>query len=160
MSVAWYDGAIRTWRSSLNQRSGITRASRRCTFAGFSFETPLHQFDSQALLCTDTAISPVQIIKWFVLRWQIEVTPYRSTGQALSGDTRSPGGGDSTPVVRSRHIKDHSRAVGTVLPDNARSPPVGREPAVDSKISGMVCQVGAYIRRCDRFGAPSAPDCL
>ncbi len=34
---------------------------------------PLHRFDSQALLCTEPAISPAQIIEWFVLRWQVEV---------------------------------------------------------------------------------------
>ena len=34
----------------------------------------MQQFDSQALLCSDAAVVPVQIIEWFVLRWQIEVT--------------------------------------------------------------------------------------
>ena len=34
----------------------------------------MRQFDSQALLCTDTTVAPAQIIEWFVLRWQIEVT--------------------------------------------------------------------------------------
>ncbi|GAC1650554.1 MAG: hypothetical protein NVS4B9_41430 [Ktedonobacteraceae bacterium] len=32
------------------------------------------KFVAQALLCTDQAIAPTQIIEWFVLRWQIEVT--------------------------------------------------------------------------------------
>lgn len=35
---------------------------------------PDGKFDPQALLCTDQAISPIQIIEWFVLRWQVEVT--------------------------------------------------------------------------------------
>lgn len=30
--------------------------------------------DSQALLCTNLTYDPVQILSWFVLRWQIEVT--------------------------------------------------------------------------------------
>jgi hypothetical protein len=35
---------------------------------------PLGGFEPQALLCTELAVEPVQIIEWFVLRWQLEVT--------------------------------------------------------------------------------------
>jgi hypothetical protein len=35
---------------------------------------PKGKFKSQALLCTQLEISPEQIIKWFVRRWQVEVT--------------------------------------------------------------------------------------
>jgi hypothetical protein len=35
---------------------------------------PLGRFSPQALLCTDPTRDPVQIIRWFMLRWQIEVT--------------------------------------------------------------------------------------
>lgn len=35
---------------------------------------PKKKFKSQALLCTNLEISPEQIIKWFVRRWQVEVT--------------------------------------------------------------------------------------
>lgn len=35
---------------------------------------PEGKFDAQALLCTNQAIAPVQILQWFVRRWQIEVT--------------------------------------------------------------------------------------
>jgi DDE superfamily endonuclease len=35
---------------------------------------PLDRFDPQALLCTDPARDPLQILRWFILRWQIEVT--------------------------------------------------------------------------------------
>ncbi len=35
---------------------------------------PKGKFKTQALLCTDLKVAPVQIIKWFVLRWQLEVT--------------------------------------------------------------------------------------
>lgn len=35
---------------------------------------PEGKFDPQALLCTDQALAPQQIIEWFVLRWQLEVT--------------------------------------------------------------------------------------
>ncbi len=35
---------------------------------------PHGQFDPQALLCTDLVAAPTQILAWFVLRWQLEVT--------------------------------------------------------------------------------------
>ena len=35
---------------------------------------PLGRFDPQALLCTDPARDPLQIVRWFVQRWQVEVT--------------------------------------------------------------------------------------
>jgi hypothetical protein len=31
-------------------------------------------FKSQALLCTDLSVKPSQIVAWFVLRWQLQVT--------------------------------------------------------------------------------------
>ncbi|WP_244889842.1 hypothetical protein [Microvirga massiliensis] len=35
---------------------------------------PKTRFSPQVLLCTDPAHDPLQIIRWFILRWQIEVT--------------------------------------------------------------------------------------
>jgi hypothetical protein len=35
---------------------------------------PEHRFAPQALLCTDLARDPAQIVTWFVRRWQVEVT--------------------------------------------------------------------------------------
>lgn len=35
---------------------------------------PKGKFKPQALLCTDLTVKPGQILKWFVMRWQVEVT--------------------------------------------------------------------------------------
>jgi len=35
---------------------------------------PLREFKAQALLCTDLGPTPQQIVEWFVMRWQVEVT--------------------------------------------------------------------------------------
>jgi len=35
---------------------------------------PKGKFKPQALLCTDPQAQPVQILQWFVMRWQLEVT--------------------------------------------------------------------------------------
>jgi len=35
---------------------------------------PKGRFETKALLCTDQSADPIQILKWFVRRWQVEVT--------------------------------------------------------------------------------------
>jgi hypothetical protein len=32
------------------------------------------RFETQALMCTDMEMEPVQMVEWFVMRWQVEVT--------------------------------------------------------------------------------------
>jgi hypothetical protein len=48
---------------------------------------PKGKFKTQALLCTDLTITPVQIIRWFVLRWQLEVT-FREVREHLGVETQ------------------------------------------------------------------------
>ena len=35
---------------------------------------PNDKFETRALLCTDQSATPLQILQWFVQRWQLEVT--------------------------------------------------------------------------------------
>jgi hypothetical protein len=48
---------------------------------------PKGKFQTQALVCTDLAVNPVQIVKWFVLRWQLEVT-FREVRAHLGVETQ------------------------------------------------------------------------
>jgi len=48
---------------------------------------PKGQFQTQALLSTDLSIAPVQMIKWFVLRWRLEVT-YHEVREHLGVETQ------------------------------------------------------------------------
>jgi len=48
---------------------------------------PAGQFDPQALLCTDQACHPVQVLSWFVQRWQLEVT-FREVRDHLGVETQ------------------------------------------------------------------------
>ena len=45
------------------------------------------QFDTQALLCTDVTVTADQILAWFVLRWQLEVT-FEETRRHLGVETQ------------------------------------------------------------------------
>jgi len=48
---------------------------------------PLGKFDPQALLCTNPAQDPVQVLGWFVQRWQVEVT-FREVRDHLGVETQ------------------------------------------------------------------------
>ena len=73
-SVSWYDGATRTVeltsQTAVRYRSGKPPVLLRWAL----IRDPQGAFDPQALLCTDPSADPTQILEWFVLRWQPEVT--------------------------------------------------------------------------------------
>ncbi|WP_217362795.1 transposase [Roseicella sp. DB1501] len=48
---------------------------------------PCRRFDPQALLCTNPAQEPLQIIRWFIQRWQLEVT-FREVRDHLGVETQ------------------------------------------------------------------------
>jgi hypothetical protein len=48
---------------------------------------PHGRFDPQALLCTDTAQDPLRVVRWFVQRWQLEVT-FREVRDHLGVETQ------------------------------------------------------------------------
>jgi hypothetical protein len=48
---------------------------------------PQQRFDPQALLCTDLVQEPLQIARWFVQRWQLEVT-FREVRDHLGVETQ------------------------------------------------------------------------
>ena len=79
--VDWYDGATRI--VELAPQTAVRYCSGRPPVLLRWVLIRDHQgaFDPQALLCTDSAADPTQILEWFVLRWQLEVTPYQVRGR-------------------------------------------------------------------------------
>jgi hypothetical protein len=55
---------------------------------------PQQRFDPQALLCTDPARDPLQIVRWYVRRWQVGVerrsAPFREVRDHLGVETQRP----------------------------------------------------------------------
>jgi hypothetical protein len=74
LMVSWYGGVKREVEiatgTALWYHTGMTPVAVRWVL----IRDPEGKFDPQALLCTDQNIEPTQIIAWFVLRWQVEVT--------------------------------------------------------------------------------------
>jgi hypothetical protein len=73
-AVGWYGGGTREVElasgTAVWYHAGLPVVPIRWVL----IRDPLGQFEAQALLCTDLAVSPAQIVAWFVLRWQVEVT--------------------------------------------------------------------------------------
>ena len=74
VAVAWYDGTTRTVeltsQTAVWYRSGKPPVLIRWVL----IRDPQGSFATQALLCTNPAADPTQVLEWFVLRWQLEVT--------------------------------------------------------------------------------------
>ena len=86
-SAAWYDGTTRTVeltsQTAVWYRSGKPPVPLRWVLV----RDPQGECTPQALLCTGLAVEPVQILEWFVLRWQLEVT-FQEVRTHLGVDTQ------------------------------------------------------------------------
>jgi DDE superfamily endonuclease len=74
VSVAWYGCTTRTVElatgTAVWYHSGMPIVPIRWVL----IRDPLGKFEAQALLSTNQTLSAQQIVEWFVLRWQLEVT--------------------------------------------------------------------------------------
>ena len=142
-AVAWYDGITRavelTSQTAVWYRSGKPPVLIRWVL----IRDPQGSFATQALLCTDPAADPTQILEWFVLRWQLGHLPR---------GTNPSGCGDTTPVVRSRHRPHHARPTGTLLLDHPGRPRVAETAPHDPAQGRLVRQTVADLRGCHRPG--------
>jgi hypothetical protein len=78
----WTTVIIRNWYGETRRRIEIVSGTAVWFHGGLPalpirwviIRDPKGIFKSQALLCTDLNVKPKQIVEWFVLRWQLEVT--------------------------------------------------------------------------------------
>jgi hypothetical protein len=81
-STPWQALVVPGWYGAGERRIEIASATAVWRHAGLPvvpirwvlIRNPEHRFAPQALLCTDLARDPAQIVSWFVQRWQVEVT--------------------------------------------------------------------------------------
>jgi hypothetical protein len=102
------------------------------------------EFATQALLCTDLAARPEQILGWFVLGWQIETT-FQEARRHLGIETQRQW---SEMAIRPAH---HPGAFGLVLTRNPLRPPTNGAEHRSRPASGVVPQTLPDFLRC--FGA-------
>ena len=100
---------------------------------------PSRRFDPQALLCTDLAQEPLQILRWFAQRWQLEVT-FREVRDHLGVGWKHCF--QPTSVVGQGDCSHHALPARPVLSrDPARQPPQPSRPP--SRCSGRLVQQAA-----------------
>ena len=78
---------------------------------------PKGNFDTQALLCTDLMATPVQILQWFRLRWQLEVT-FEEVRSHLGVETQRQW--SSKAVLRTTPVLLGLFSIVTVLADQVQ----------------------------------------
>ena len=85
--ASWYGSAQRTVEivsdSAIWYSTGLPAVPLRWVL----IRDPQGEFKTQALLCTDLATKPEQIISWFVRRWQMEAT-FQEVRQRLGFETQ------------------------------------------------------------------------
>jgi hypothetical protein len=74
VTVAWYGGGTRTVEVATDTAVWYHAGKPTVPLRWVLVRDPAQQFAPQALLCTDLTATAPQIVEWFVLRWQLEVT--------------------------------------------------------------------------------------
>ena len=74
VTVPWYDGTLRTLEIASDTAVWYHSGKAPVPIRWVLIRDPLGEFQTQALLCTEGTVEAPQIIEWFVLRWQLEVT--------------------------------------------------------------------------------------
>jgi hypothetical protein len=73
-SIHWYGGVMREVELASGTAVWYHSAKPVVPIRWVLIRDPLGEFEPQALLSTDQAAAAAQIVEWFVLRWQVEVT--------------------------------------------------------------------------------------
>jgi len=74
VSVQWYAGAVREVELATGTAVWYHTGKPGVPIRWVLIRDPLGTFETQALLSTDQSNAATQIVEWFVLRWQVEVT--------------------------------------------------------------------------------------
>jgi hypothetical protein len=74
LTVHWYGGADRAIEVATATAVWFHGGLPPVPLRWVLIREPTGAFEPQALLCTDPALPAQQIVEWFVLRWQLEVT--------------------------------------------------------------------------------------
>ena len=72
--VAWYGGSTRIVELASQTAVWYHSGKPPVPIRWVLVRDPQGEFDTQALLCTNSEVAPAQILEWFALRWQLEVT--------------------------------------------------------------------------------------
>jgi DDE superfamily endonuclease len=122
---------------------------------GVLIRDPKGKFKTQALLCTDQKLDPVQIIKWFNLRWQVEVT-YHEVREHLGVETQRQWSDLATLAPRAGRVRV-ARTTPTLLGLFSLVTLMAHQHARRREVAypadGVVSQGPTDLQRCIGIGA-------
>jgi hypothetical protein len=74
IQIRWYGGVVRTLEITAGQSLWYTPGEKPLPIRWVLVRDPLGKLQDAAFLCTDLHGSPEQILRWYVMRWNVEVT--------------------------------------------------------------------------------------
>jgi hypothetical protein len=87
VKVRWYDGQVRTMELASATAVWFHYGKPVVPIRWVLVRDPLGEYETTCLLCTDQTVAPRQIVEWFVMRWQVEVT-YEEARRHLGVETQ------------------------------------------------------------------------
>lgn len=72
--IPWYGGKLRTLEITSGKSLWYTRGQKPLPIRWVLVHDPLGKLEPAAFLCTDLDATPEQILCWFIMRWNVEVT--------------------------------------------------------------------------------------
>jgi hypothetical protein len=87
VKVRWYDGQVRTMELASATAVWFHYGKPVVPIRWVLVRDPLGEYETTCLLCTDQTVAPLQIVEWFVMRWQVEVT-YEEARRHLGVETQ------------------------------------------------------------------------
>jgi hypothetical protein len=74
VEVRWYDGQTRPMEIASGTAVWFHFGKPAVPIRWVLIRDPAGEYETVCLLCTDSEVKPLQIVEWFVMRWQLEVT--------------------------------------------------------------------------------------
>jgi hypothetical protein len=74
VELRWYDGQRRSMEIASQTAVWFHYGLPAVPIRWVLIRDPLGKYETVCLLCTDQSVAPNQIVEWFVMRWQVEVT--------------------------------------------------------------------------------------
>ena len=148
--VAWYDGTTRIMELASQTAEWYDCGKPPVLIRWVLLRDPKGELDTQVLLCTNLTVAPANVVEWFVLRWQLEVT---------NQEVRAHLG-----VETQRQLSDRAVArttpilMGLFFLDYPGRPRVAGKSHGHPAYRCLVRQANAYFRRCHSPGAPPPVD--
>jgi hypothetical protein len=87
VELRWYDGQIRAMELASATAVWFHTGKTPVPIRWVLVRDPQGEYETVCVLCTDPSIAPLQIVEWFVMRWQVEVT-FEEARQHLGVETQ------------------------------------------------------------------------